>query len=226
MGRSKRSNFSIESMSIEDTSVITDINIGTDSIGIKEVSPGISSTEVIIESGGCQYKAWFKVEVKPIQIIATDPVFIPEGDHTGIGVKLSNSPPVAQTVMLTALVAGDSDISIVSGQTMTFDASNWDTEQYMIVEAAEDDLDVVNGDAIITILADHDFYIAAIIGVFEIDNDCSDSKGAVTITDAVAEVSSIQIGVTKIDVDENWGLNKMLFHRIWVIDYSNYRYQS
>lgn len=164
-------NYSIDSLNIEDTSVIATVNIGPDSIGIKGVSPGISSLETIITSAGCQYNVWFSVEVEPSKIIAIDKVSIPEGDHTGISVKLSDPPPVAQTVLVTAFVDGDDDISIVSGEMMTFNASNWNSDQYMIVASAEDDQDAVNGDAFISLLSSLDYYEAANISVSEIDND-------------------------------------------------------
>jgi hypothetical protein len=163
--------FLIQNLNIENPSVISQWNIGADSIGIKGLSPGISSGEVIIQSGGCQYKGWLTVEVEESSIVLTsDTVRIPEGSSRMIGVKLSDPPPVTEEISVTALVGGDNSISIVTGMPMIFNDANWNSYQYFLISAAQD-ADTSNGTATITVIANVDYYVAENIAVKEIDDD-------------------------------------------------------
>lgn len=163
--------FLIQELNIENSSVITQWNIGVDSIGIKGLSPGISSAEVIIQAGGCQYKGWLTVEVEESSIVLTNNnINIPEGESRMIGVKLSDPPPVAEEILVSALVGGDNSITVVSGMPMSFDNSNWDSYQYFLIAAGED-ADTSNGVATITVMSNVDYYVAENIAVKEIDND-------------------------------------------------------
>jgi ZU5 domain len=164
--------FSIRELNIKNPSVISEWYRGVDFIGIKGLSPGISSAEVVIQSGGCQYKGWLTVEVVAGAIVlASNKINIPEGGVESIGVKLSEAPPVAHEIIVSALVGGDNSISVILGMPMSFNHSSWDSYQYLLIEAEEDDLDAVNGTATITFQANDIQYASANLDVEEIDND-------------------------------------------------------
>jgi hypothetical protein len=102
--------------------------------------------------------------------LSHDIVTVPEGELKDIGVKLSDPPPVAQSILVLVLVSGDKDISVQSGDTMIFNYSNWDTYQYFQLAAAEDK-DFLNGTAYIVVMAEPDYYASEDITAKEEDND-------------------------------------------------------
>jgi hypothetical protein len=181
--------FVIQGIGIEDPAVITQWSVGADSIGIRGLSPGISSAEVVIQAGGCQYKGWLSVEVEEGSIVlSSDRVILPEGEARMVGVRLSDPPPATEEIVVSALVAGDGSIAVASGILMAFDASNWNSHQYLLVAAAEDE-DSVNGVATITVMSNVDYYVAETLAAKEIDDDTvnlvTDSERFVTNTDRV-----------------------------------------
>ncbi len=76
---------------------------------------------------------------------------VPEGATGVFQVRLSNQPsaPVSTTV---AYLSGDTDITVQSGAALTFNASNWSTDQAVTLAAAADD-DILNGQATIRVSA-------------------------------------------------------------------------
>lgn len=79
-------------------------------------------------------------------------VTIPEGDTATFTVRLDKQPAASVNATVSR-ASGDTDISVQSGGTLTFDSINWDTPQTVTLAAAEDDLDLINGEAIIRISA-------------------------------------------------------------------------
>ncbi|WP_233261579.1 Ig-like domain-containing protein [Vitiosangium sp. GDMCC 1.1324] len=74
-----------------------------------------------------------------------------EGGSASFSVALSKNP--GQRVNVTvARTAGDTDVTVSSGETLTFTASNWSTPQSVTVSAAED-ADYVTDTATITVAA-------------------------------------------------------------------------
>ena len=105
----------------------------------------------------------------PVFITDTSSLTIAEGGSASFNVKLGTAPP-ADVSATVARVSGDTDISVVSGASLTFTTSNWSTWQTVTLAAAED-ADNLNGTATIRIssatVASRD------IGVTELDNDVS-----------------------------------------------------
>ena len=86
----------------------------------------------------------------PVVLMITsdsDIVTIPEGGITTFQLKLSAQPSETVTVSV-GRSGGDSDISVISGSTLTFTTSNWNIYQTVTLEAAED-ADAENGQATI-----------------------------------------------------------------------------
>jgi formylglycine-generating enzyme required for sulfatase activity/outer membrane protein assembly factor BamB len=94
-------------------------------------------------------------------------VNVTEGSTATFQVKLSAAPPSDTTVSV-ARNSGDAGITVQSGASLTFTASNWDTYQTVTLAAAEDG-DTTNGVAVIRCsssgLPDKD------VTATEIDND-------------------------------------------------------
>jgi hypothetical protein len=76
---------------------------------------------------------------------------VPEGGQSTFQVKLSERPLNDVTAEVRR-ISGDTDISISSGENLTFTGSNWDTYQTVTLNAAEDS-DDENGEAIFRISA-------------------------------------------------------------------------
>lgn len=92
---------------------------------------------------------------------------ISEGGSAILRVKLSAQPPAGVTVTV-ARVSGDSDITIESGGSLSFDSTNWSTYQNVTVCAAQD-ADGIDGSATIDCTAPG--WIGAGVTVTENDND-------------------------------------------------------
>ena len=83
----------------------------------------------------------------PIIVTSTDAVTVAEGATTTFGVKLDIAPLNSTTVTVSR-VGGDPDIAVQSGGSLVFNASNWNTNQIVTLEAAEDS-DILNSSTII-----------------------------------------------------------------------------
>ena len=83
----------------------------------------------------------------PEILTGTNAVTVPEGGTATFDVQLNTAPMSPMTVTV-SWVSGDADLSVQSGQSLVFDASNWNTNQTVTLAAA-DDADQVNGSAII-----------------------------------------------------------------------------
>jgi len=105
---------------------------------------------------------------------------VAEGGSSGFSVVLLAQPHGTVTVTTTR-TSGDEDLSVASGGTLTFDSSNWDVPQTVLILAAEDD-DSVNGTAELTISAPGAANIIT-IAASEADNDNQIARVAVVNPD-------------------------------------------
>ena len=87
----------------------------------------------------------------PTFVTTSDTVTVPEGGQTTFQVKLSERP-AANVSATVRWISGDADITISSGENLTFTTGNWDTYQAVTLNAAEDS-DDENGEAIFRISA-------------------------------------------------------------------------
>ncbi len=78
----------------------------------------------------------------------TAAVSVPEGGTNTFKVKLSAAPSANLTVAV-ARTAGDTDVSVSTGATLTFSTTNWGTEQTVTLAAAQD-ADNASGSATVT----------------------------------------------------------------------------
>ncbi|MEQ9411570.1 MAG: choice-of-anchor D domain-containing protein, partial [Fuerstiella sp.] len=76
-------------------------------------------------------------------------VNVNEGSTNTFSVRL-NAQPTADVTVNVSRTAGDTDLSVSAGGTLTFTTSNWDTPQDVTLAAAED-ADAVNGSATFTV---------------------------------------------------------------------------
>ena len=74
-------------------------------------------------------------------------VTVPEGGTASFKVKLA-AQPAAPTTVTVARASGDKDIAVQPGPKLVFGAANWDSNQTVTLQAAED-ADATNGTAII-----------------------------------------------------------------------------
>ncbi len=97
----------------------------------------------------------------------TPEITIPEGGSNTLQVRLSEEPVATSTVMVSR-ISGDPDITVVSGSTLIFSTSNWDTWQPVVLAAAEDG-DTLHGTAAISL--DISFGNDRLVTAVEQDND-------------------------------------------------------
>ena len=73
----------------------------------------------------------------PAILTSANAVTVPEGGTATFQVKL-NTAPVSPTTVTVSRVSGDTDITVQSGASLVFNASNWNTYQTVTLAAAED----------------------------------------------------------------------------------------
>lgn len=118
-------------------------------------------------------------------------VEIPEGATATFGVKLNRQPPGDVTVACVKN-GGDADITITSGESLTFTTANWDTYQLVTLSAAEDN-DADKGTATFTLSSTGltDLTVTAT----EIENECTltmANDGNGTTTPFVATIVTVK----------------------------------
>ena len=80
-------------------------------------------------------------------VTSTNTVTVAEGGSAEFQVKL-NAQPIQPTTVTVSWVSGDTNISVQSGASLIFDASNWNTNQAVTLSAALDP-DQADGSAVI-----------------------------------------------------------------------------
>jgi len=92
------------------------------------------------------------IDDNQVQLVLTSgSVTVPEGGTATFDVSLSRAPASAVTYTV-ARASGDADITVQSGASLTFDATNWDVPQRVTLAAAQD-ADNVDGVATISLSA-------------------------------------------------------------------------
>jgi hypothetical protein len=161
--------YSIQSVVSSDPLMVEVVSKGADFFIVKGASVGKVTITV---DAGCDIKNQMTVIVEETSfVVDTDPVTVPEGGTQVFSIKLSDPPPLLSTVTATvAHFSGDTDISVQSGATLTFDSSNWDFDQPVTLAAAEDS-DAEDGTATIRIDADVLYVWNTLVTANESDND-------------------------------------------------------
>ena len=103
----------------------------------------------------------------PTPVVTPTSIQVPEGGSATVTVRLSG-PPVANTTVLSSAGAGDPDLTVCGGATLTFTPANWNLTQLVRICAAED-ADLLNGVRV--------FSIGGVqVTAFEADNDLGPVK--------------------------------------------------
>jgi cellulose 1,4-beta-cellobiosidase len=138
---------------------------------------------------------------------------VPEKGSATFGVKLS-AQPAANTTVGVSRYSGDTDITVVSGASLTFTPANWSTNQTVTLAAAEDG-DYANGTA--TMVCSASGLASKYVTATEADNDTIPlivtSLSAVTVPEAgtatfqvklsAAPVANTTVGVSRYSGDTN-----------------------
>jgi len=95
---------------------------------------------------------------------------VPEGGNVSFTVRLSNEPPGTVNASVTH-VFGDTDISVATGASLSFGSGDWDTPKAVVLNAAEDDDDIINGVATIRVSDDAGVLSSFDVAATEVDND-------------------------------------------------------
>jgi hypothetical protein len=115
-------------------------------------------------------------------VINTAALSVPEGSTATCTVALSAQPAAATTVTV-ARTAGDANITISGGTTLTFTTTNWSTPQAVTLAAAQD-ADTLNGTATVTISATG--LTSRMLNVIEADDDASSVTNTAPTISAIA----------------------------------------
>jgi tetratricopeptide (TPR) repeat protein len=134
------------------TAVLTGIQPGFHSIRLVKEGYLDYQVNVTVEAGKeTLLFATLTPAPTPNFVTTSDTVTVPEGGQGTFQVKLSERP-VSNVTATVRRISGDTDITISSGENLTFTGGNWDTYQAVTLNAAEDS-DDENGEAIFRISA-------------------------------------------------------------------------
>ncbi len=146
--------------------------------------------------------------------VDSDTVFVPEAGTAAFHVRLTSQPSASLQVAVSRS-GGDADITVQSGGSLTFTASNWDVDQTVTLAAAAD-AGVDNGAATILVHATSGPAISdATLVAREIDDDALyfvlDSDTVTVVEGSTAEFrvklgnqppASVAVSVTRLSGDE------------------------
>ncbi len=104
------------------------------------------------------------LEVSPTRID------LAEGEQGTFTVQLAN-PPCVPTKVTLAKTGGAHNINIISDPRLTFTISDWDTPREVIVEAAEDPQDFLDGHAEFVVIAETAIKASKTVDVYDEDED-------------------------------------------------------
>jgi hypothetical protein len=136
-------------------------------------------------------------------VVSAATLAVPEGDTASFTVALSTAP-ASETEVTVAIPMGDSDLEVVSGGTLLFDAGNFSDAQTVEISAAED-LDLVSGVGVLSI--DGDGIDQVTVELAEVDDDAGPRvSGMYTATPLSANVFDFRGPVTPDDCDTPPGL--------------------
>jgi Malectin domain/Papain family cysteine protease len=166
-------------VSLEDAEVLSNFDIALESGGSfraltrtferVSVSGGLQIVADAI-SGTAQFNGIEVISAGPpspsIEVSSPD-VSVPEGGNATFGVRLNTEPEGSVTVTV-GKSSGDEDLVVTDGESLTFNAGNYDEEQLVTIAAGED-VDSESGCAVIQLIADG--WTAAEVTATEQDND-------------------------------------------------------
>ncbi len=130
--------------------------------------------------------------VTPALVITPTSVSVPEGGAVTYAVRLDSAPSGNVTVTSTR-TAGDADITVAAGGTLTFTPQNFGTNQNVTLSAAQD-ADLTNGTATITVAATGGI-ASATVAATEVDNDVAQAIVVSPTALSVPEGSTAIFGV-------------------------------
>jgi PKD repeat protein len=169
---------------------------------------GLRNATVIIGNDDTDEPGYtFSLQGQGVDSIDVDQgeVVISEGGFATFGVKLSAQPSSLVTVNVAVNSSAhlDGDISVQSGITLMFDASNWNSYQTVTLAAAEDDIDTFNGYALVTLTSSSSDFDTAYVMAMEADNDNSALPVAENQTLTVNQYCSVSTRLQGHDADED-----------------------
>ncbi len=165
------------------------------------------------------------IEEEVLPVLSTNDLSIPEGGTNRFLIHLSVNPGAPATVTVNR-ASGDSDITIDGSNKRIFTTNNWNVDQSVVLQAAEDDGDWLHGSAIIhcvltggatgTVTAtevDNDLDPSTLLPfseTFETGSDMADTPGTVhnqhgwiASGDALVQGSEVHIGTQALSLNNS-----------------------
>ena len=148
--------------------------IGNVASGVQEyasVEADLSATEADSETAGLVWSGDSVI----VNDDGTAALFVTEGSTATYRVALATEPTADKVTVAVARTSGDSDLSVSTGASLTFAKADWNTEQTVILTAAEDNSDVAAGSALFVHTASGGDYaeVTGTLSATEADNDAA-----------------------------------------------------
>ena len=127
-------------------------------------------------------------------VLSTGTLAVGEGSSNTFTVKLA-AQPTSDVTVTAAQTAGDSDLGVTGGATLTFTIANWNTPQTVTIGAAED-ADAANGTATIAVTSSG--LTSQTVTATEVDNDTvgimvTPTSGLVTSESGATATFTVQL---------------------------------
>ncbi|MEO5721909.1 MAG: PQQ-dependent sugar dehydrogenase [Chthoniobacterales bacterium] len=135
-----------------------DADLENDSAVFRVLAPGIANYDLLVNGIDND---------EPQLVVSATSLTVNEGSSNTFTVRLANAP-AANTTVTSARTAGDSDVTVSSGASLTFTPANFATPQTVTIAAAEDP-DNTNDSATITVSTPGE--VSRNVAVTVIDND-------------------------------------------------------
>ena len=134
-----------------DGDIVERIVIGGDTVDPNVPGEAVVTYRVVDKAGNSaeEKTVVFNVIDDALRIVVDEAsVAIGEGEDATVNVRL-NGAPADELIISGSRISGDSDITLASGRELIFTPENWEQEQALVLSAAEDDGDTLNGSAVV-----------------------------------------------------------------------------
>jgi hypothetical protein len=118
-----------------------DADSSPDSASFRVFAPGLAPEDVSVSS----------IDGNTVRLVLSTPsLVVPEGGGATFTVALSKQPTTASVTATVARTAGDADLTVTGGDSLTFTSANWNTPRTVTLAAAQD-ADSMDGTATVTV---------------------------------------------------------------------------
>ncbi len=139
------------------------------------LAPGTHVGNIAVQATGAEpyyLRVVLDVDEEIVPVLSTHIISVPEGSTNVFQIRLSVNPGLTTTISVNR-ASGDGDISVFGPTQFTFTTNNWNTNQPVVLQAAEDDGEWLDGTTMVHCVISGG--ATGILTAVEADNDIDPS---------------------------------------------------